>query len=136
MIYYIFLSKPQPTRISYLQKLIEKLSKPQLNHKTTPRQPQNNTTQLKLGLTRLLVCTTITTTTTPPTIRNSNCSLTAIQANFRVTQGKVGQLRTSQDNIRQLRAIQCNLTQKKQNKTKKIGVDTIEIILVYIVFST
>ena len=38
------------------------LSKPQLNHNTTPRQP--NTIQQKLGLTRLLVCTT---NTHPPT---------------------------------------------------------------------
>ena len=40
------------------------LSKPQLNHNTTPRQP--NTIQRELGLTRLLVCTTTTYHPTPP----------------------------------------------------------------------
>ena len=58
--------------------IVKTTTQPQHNPKTTPK--QSNTIQRKLGLTRLLVCTTYH---HPPT--TGTFSLRAIQANFRVT---------------------------------------------------
>ena len=72
----------------------ELLSKPQLNHNKTPRQPQNNLTQFNESwvLHDYWFAPPPTTTTTyhlppppPTTTRNSTFSLRATEANLRVT---------------------------------------------------